>query len=236
MKKHSLLVLLPFALIITGCGGLGKGSIFNEKFMKRNFGNLETKYEREAPHKVSLDLGTGVTAVVPAQAGILTVSKDENKGYFSVYANKYVLPVDNYDAAGGMSIIHNNALDRNFFVGKKTADGVTTGVVYDDDAICLHDLLEHYLRFVDPYSIDKQGHDEGHQYRSGVYYEDLLDGVEIDSYFSSHLEKGYAIEVMKLCNFFPAESYHQDYLDKNPGGYCHVDLSLIREDEKKPKA
>ena len=140
MKKHSLLVLLPFALIVTGCGGLGKGSIFNEKFMKRNFGNLDEQYEREALHKVSLELGTGVTAVTgAAQSGILTVSKDENKGFFSVYANKYVLPVDNYDTTGGTSIIHNNSLGRNFFVGKKTVEEVTTGVVYDDDANKLYE-------------------------------------------------------------------------------------------------
>lgn len=109
----------------------------------------------------------------------------------------------------------------------------TVKVVYDDEKISLTKLLEHYLRFVDPYSIDKQGHDEGHQYRSGVYYEDVLDGVEVNAYFAEHLEKNYAIEVIKLCNFFPAESYHQDYLDKNPGGYCHVNLKLVKDEEKK---
>ena len=94
----------------------------------------------------------------------------------------------------------------------------TVKVVYDDEKISLSKLLEH---------------DEGHQYRSGVYYEDVLDGVEVNAYFAEHLEKNHAIEVIKLCNFFPAESYHQDYLDKNPGGYCHVNLKLVKDEEKK---
>jgi len=109
----------------------------------------------------------------------------------------------------------------------------TVKVDYDDEVISLKDLLGHYLRFVDPYAIDKQGHDEGHQYRTGLYYTDLLDGIEAHEYLSSHIEGEYAIEVAQMRNFFPAEEYHQDYLKKNPGGYCHVNLKLIKPDEKK---
>ena len=104
---------------------------------------------------------------------------------------------------------------------------------YDPEIISLAQLLEHFLRFVDPYSVDKQGHDVGHQYRSGVYYDDLLDAVDVEAYLSEHLEPGYKIELQMMRNFFPAEEYHQDYLDKNPGGYCHVDLNLIKPSEKK---
>lgn len=105
-------------------------------------------------------------------------------------------------------------------------------VVYDDEEISLSKLMEHFLRFVDPYSVDKQGHDEGHQYRSGVYYTDLLDAVEVKHYFTTHLKEDYKIEVKKLCNFYKAEEYHQDYLKKNPNGYCHINLSLIKDNEK----
>ena len=104
---------------------------------------------------------------------------------------------------------------------------------YDPEIISLTQLLEHFLRFVDPYSIDQQGHDIGHQYRSGVYYTDLLDAVDVEAYFSEHLEPCYKIEIQMMRNFFPAEEYHQDYLDKNPGGYCHVNLNLIKPSEKK---
>ena len=109
----------------------------------------------------------------------------------------------------------------------------TVRITYDDEIISLIDLLEHFLRFVDPYSIDRQGHDEGHQYRSGVYFTDPLDGAEADEYFLKTLNPGYKIEIKPLANYYPAEEYHQDYLDKNPGGYCHVNLNLIKKEEKK---
>ena len=109
----------------------------------------------------------------------------------------------------------------------------TVKVVYDDSLITLEKLLEHYLRFVDPYSVNKQGEDEGIQYRSGVYYVDNKDEQIIKSFFKERLKPGYAIEVLPLKNFYNAEEYHQDYLKKNVNGYCHVNLNLIKEDEKK---
>ncbi len=115
----------------------------------------------------------------------------------------------------------------------KATHAETVKVDYDDEVIPLTKLLEHYLRFVDPYSVDQQGHDKGHQYRSGVYYTDLLDGITAENYFSHLLKPGYKIKIEKMLNFYPAEEYHQDYLDKNPGGYCHVNLSLIKPSEKK---
>ena len=115
----------------------------------------------------------------------------------------------------------------------KATHAETVQIKYDDDVISLVELLGHYLRFVDPYSLNKQGEDEGIQYRAGIYYTDLLDAVTTETYFSSVLKPDYKIEIKKLCNFFPAEEYHQDYLTKNPNGYCHVNLGLIKPNEKK---
>lgn len=109
----------------------------------------------------------------------------------------------------------------------------TVLIEYDKAIISLEKLLEHFLRFVDPYSVDRQGHDKGHQYRSGVFYESEEDKERVLEYFSETLDKDYKILVQKLDNFYDAEEYHQDYLDKNPGGYCHVDLRLIKKNEKK---
>ena len=141
MKKHSLLVLLPFALIVTGCGGLGKGSIFNEKFMKRNFGDFRTsKYESEAPHKVNLDFGSGVTDVTHKGSGILLVTKGEERGLFSVHNGKFVLPVDKYDAGDeNTQIISNGSLGKKFFVGRKTVEEKVYLSVYDDEANKLYE-------------------------------------------------------------------------------------------------
>ena len=109
----------------------------------------------------------------------------------------------------------------------------TLKLTYDDSIISLETILEHFLRFVNPYTIDKQGEDEGHQYRSGVYYENYEDEKVILDYFDKHLDDGYKIEVKKLENFYDAEDYHQDYLTKNPGGYCHINLRLVKKNEKK---
>ena len=109
----------------------------------------------------------------------------------------------------------------------------TLKLKYDDSIISLEKILEHFLRFVDPYSIDKQGEDMGHQYRSGIYYTDEKEKDIIKKYFNNVLEPNYKIEVLPLLNFYNAEEYHQDYLDKNPNGYCHVNLGLIHKNELK---
>lgn len=112
----------------------------------------------------------------------------------------------------------------------------TVKVVFDSDAISLIKVLEHYLRIVDPYAINRQGHDVGIQYRSGVYYINEKDKSVIEDYFlkqNPNPKRPYAIEVTKLTNFYRAEEYHQDYLLKNPFGYCHVDLRKIAKEERK---
>ena len=109
----------------------------------------------------------------------------------------------------------------------------TVEVIYDPAIISLEKILEHFLRFVEPYSLDKQGEDVGHQYRSGVYYVDKDDETIIKNYLNSHLEQGYMIEVLPLANFYDAEEYHQEYLYKNPTGYCHINMHLIKDEEKK---
>ncbi len=114
-----------------------------------------------------------------------------------------------------------------------TLHAETVEVKYNDEEISLTNLLEHYLRFVDPYSVNKQGEDEGNQYRTGVFYVDENDKDIIKKYFDENLNVGYKIEIEKLSSFYKAEDYHQDYLKKNPNGYCHINLNLIKNNEKK---
>lgn len=109
----------------------------------------------------------------------------------------------------------------------------TLKLEYDSNVLPLEKIIEHFLRFVDPYSIDKQGEDIGHQYRSGIYYIDDSDRVVIKKYLDLNLNNGYKIEVLPLENYYPAEDYHQDYLYKNPDGYCHVNLNLVKKEERK---
>ena len=109
----------------------------------------------------------------------------------------------------------------------------TVKIEYDETIVSLEKLLEYYLRVVDPYSLNKQGEDEGIQYRTGIYFEDETDEKVIKDYFASVLEDDYLIEVLPLRSFYDAEEYHQKYLDKNPDGYCHIRLNFLREDERK---
>ena len=115
---------------------------------------------------------------------------------------------------------------------QRTGHVETVEIIYDLP-MTLEKLLEHFLRFVDPYSLNKQGEDIGIQYRSGVYYINKEDEIIIRQYFDDKLQNNYKIEIKQLDNFSIAEEYHQEYLKKNPNGYCHVNLNIIRDDEKK---
>lgn len=105
----------------------------------------------------------------------------------------------------------------------------TVKVVFDEEALSLEVLLKLFYRIIDPTSVDKQGEDEGHQYRTGIYHTDAADEPIIAASLEELAQKygTLAIEACPLIHFYDAEEYHQDYLDKNPGGYCHVPLAEI---------
>ena len=109
----------------------------------------------------------------------------------------------------------------------------TVKIIYDEKQITLEKLLEYLLRVIDPYSVNKQGEDEGVQYRTGVYFLDHNDELVIKEYFKKHLNDDYKIEVLPLNKFFTAEEYHQDYLNKNPNGYCHINMAKLKPEERK---
>lgn len=104
----------------------------------------------------------------------------------------------------------------------------TVDIKYDDDKISLEDLLEYLYYIIDPFSIDKQGNDRGRQYRTGIYStnaEDLEKAREFLDKKQASADEKIKVEVEELKNFIIAEDYHQDYLDKNPTGYCHINLN-----------
>ncbi len=112
----------------------------------------------------------------------------------------------------------------------------TVYLEYDSSIITLKELLDHFFRFVNPHSRYRQGNDIGKQYRSGIYYVDINDKEIIDQYLKNleiQANKKVWTESLPLSNYYQAENYHQNYLNKNPKGYCHVDLSLLKEEERK---
>ncbi|MDF7669729.1 bifunctional peptide-methionine (S)-S-oxide reductase MsrA/peptide-methionine (R)-S-oxide reductase MsrB [Orbaceae bacterium ESL0721] len=105
-------------------------------------------------------------------------------------------------------------------------------VDYDTNIISLTDILRHFFRVIDPTTLNRQGNDVGTQYRTGIYYTDPKDRDIIEAVI--HAEQGrysrkIVVEVEPLAQYFSAESYHQQYLDKNPGGYCHINLQKASE-------
>ena len=114
----------------------------------------------------------------------------------------------------------------------RTGAAETVEVEYDDTKVGLTDLLSIYFRSIDPTSLNRQGNDIGTQYRTGIYYTDEADIPVIEAFVAMvqrrHKEP-LVVEVEKLENFYPAELYHQEYLYKNPQGYCHVDPALFEE-------
>ena len=108
---------------------------------------------------------------------------------------------------------------------KNTGHAETVKVEYDPNVLPLGELLELFYEVIDPTSVNRQGNDVGTQYRTGIYYIDEND-LPIIKESLKELKREYpvplAIEVEPLNNYYPAEEYHQKYLDKNPGGYCHI--------------
>lgn len=109
--------------------------------------------------------------------------------------------------------------------GHDTGHAETVKVVCDAATLPLRQLLERFFDVIDPVAVNRQGNDAGVQYRTGVYYTAPQDEWIIRKALGD-LQKKYneplAVEVMPLTNYSPAEGYHQKYLDRNPGGYCHI--------------
>lgn len=109
-----------------------------------------------------------------------------------------------------------------------TGHAETTYVKYDENIISLEELLNRFWRIIDPTILNRQGPDIGNQYRTGIYYVDAKDLDIINKTLEEQklkYDKPIVTEIMELKSFYDAEEYHQDYLKKNPGGYCHIDLS-----------
>ena len=112
----------------------------------------------------------------------------------------------------------------------ETLAAETVKVDYDPSSVSLEFLTRMFFHAIDPTSLNRQGNDIGTQYRTGIYYTDNEDLAEIYKVFEeqrSTTEGEIVVEVKALQNFYAAEDYHQDYLDKNPDGYCHLPSTLF---------
>jgi len=116
----------------------------------------------------------------------------------------------------------------NYQLIHETDHAETVQVTYDDNLVTLREILLYYFRVIDPLSINKQGNDIGRQYRTGIYYTNDTDApiiAEVTKEQEEQFGQKIAVEVEPLRHYVLAEEYHQDYLKKNPGGYCHINVN-----------
>ncbi len=112
-----------------------------------------------------------------------------------------------------------------------TGHAETVLVTFDPAIIPFEKVLKHFYAIHNPATLNRQGPDTGTQYRSAVFYISDRQKHTIDEMVSKLKAKGITVttEVAKAKNFYKAEEYHQDYLTKNPGGYCHINLNKIHK-------
>ncbi|MGL4952451.1 MAG: peptide-methionine (S)-S-oxide reductase MsrA [Culicoidibacterales bacterium] len=105
-------------------------------------------------------------------------------------------------------------------------------IEYDENQLSLEMLLSHFFLIIDPTVLNRQGNDRGHQYRTGVYYFDEADKGTIQAFLTTqqaNYDKPIVVELEPAKIFYIAEDYHQNYLKKNPNGYCHINLNVIHK-------
>ncbi len=114
--------------------------------------------------------------------------------------------------------------------GGKTGFRETVRVEYDAEKVSLEALLLAYFYVIDPTLKNRQGNDIGTQYQTGIYYTDDTTKAVVERIVAIEKSgvKEFNVEIEPLKNFYPAEEYHQDYLDKNPDGYCHIPFREIQ--------
>jgi len=137
-----------------------------------------------------------------------------------------------YDVTSGYANGNTENPSYNEVCFNNTGHAETIHVRYDPGLVSLNTLTVQFFKIIDPLSLNKQGNDAGVQYRTGVYYTDESDIEELKALFSSQQKKykrKIAVELLPLKNYYLAEDYHQDYLKKNPSGYCHIDFSSLAE-------
>jgi peptide methionine sulfoxide reductase msrA/msrB len=108
----------------------------------------------------------------------------------------------------------------------------TVKVSYDEERVSLVFLLAAFFDVIDPFSLNRQGPDIGAQYRTGIYTDDQ-DALDLAARYIRNLqrksERKIATEILPLSNYYPAEEYHQKYLEHNQNGYCHIDNAVFEK-------
>ena len=219
MDKKLMIAVVVFLIFLAGALYFGKGntvvSSSESESISKKVTNLIEKEETKSDTKKE---ATNVKEIYLAGGCFWGLEE-----YFS-RINGVIDVVSGY--ANG------NVETTNYQLIHSTDHAETIHVTYDADKISLRELLLYYFRVIDPFSVNKQGNDVGRQYRTGIYYTDEAQLPTINEAIEREQRKyseKIAVEVLPIENFYTAEEYHQDYLDKNPNGYCHINLEWANE-------
>ncbi len=202
-----VLILVIITLIISACGTADETPILSPTQEKQENVEMTTPYdknytEREGRDVIYLAGGCfwGLEKLMQSIPGVVNAT--------SGYANGKAGEVPNY---------------KSVCTGQ-TGYRETVRVEYEPDKVSLDALLFAYYHVIDPTVQNQQGPDIGSQYQTGIYYssEETVKTVNrITDIVKNRYDK-FFVEIEPLERFYDAEEYHQDYLDKNPGGYCHI--------------
>nr|WP_081675377.1 peptide-methionine (R)-S-oxide reductase MsrB [Butyrivibrio sp. LC3010] len=186
---------------------------------------------------------SGCTAEVQENRETITYSEEDMRVIYLAGGcfwgvEKYF---DQFDGVIDTEVGYANGPDTNVSyqdVCNGSGHAETVKVTYDESRMSLSELLNYYFMVIDPLSVNKQGNDKGIQYRTGIYYTDDNQVGEITAVYDEQEQKigqKLAVEVEPLKNFYIAEEYHQDYLEKNPGGYCHIPQKMFKLEKERKK-
>ncbi len=118
-----------------------------------------------------------------------------------------------------------------------TGHAETVHITYDPARVSLQTLARQFFKIIDPTSVNRQGNDRGTQYRTGMYYVAEADRLILQAVMDAEQKRHkapLAVELQPLGKYWLAEEYHQDYLKKNPGGYCHIDFGSLKDLPQEP--
>ena len=209
MYKSVFLFLFAAALLLSGCAAGQRGISQKENGQKKemtgqtlNISDEEVLYMDTTEHVIYLAGGCfwGMEQLMQSIPGVI----DAESGY----ANGTCEADANY----------------NTVCAGNTGFRETVRVEYDPEQVSLDALLLAYFYVIDPTVANRQGVDRGSQYQTGVYYtnESAKETVERIAAIERDRSEQFLVEIGPLKNYYPAEEYHQDYLEKNPNGYCHI--------------
>lgn len=218
MKKKWLIFLLFLLLMLTGCSSLpsliaepaGSGASASSSNFPEN-PNKQLAFDTGKLKDIWLAGGCfwGVEAYMSRVYGVYDVT--------SGYAN-----------GNTENPTYEDVTRRN------SGHAETVHVRYDPDRVDLEKLVTQYFIIIDPTLLNQQGNDRGEQYRTGIYYENEADRAIIDKVIENEAAKydnPIVTEVEPLEHYYLAEEYHQDYLEKNPDGYCHIEFDSLEDQE-----